>query len=100
MVVAALRSRLNSYYLRILQIFDLVDLSAYMNLDTFLLSLFSTYSAILALRSRVQVGIASHCFAAWFPEEKIFVKRDVSTAFSLSCEKVLNRKIGCFVEII
>ena len=100
MIIAALRSWLNSYYLWSLHIVDSVGLSAYMDLDTFFLSLFGSYSAILALRSRIEVWIASHCFAAWFPEEEIFVKWYVSTAFSLSCEKVLHRKVGCFVEII
>lgn len=100
MVVAALRPRLYCYYLGSLQIFNSVGLSVYMHLDTFLLSLFGRYSAIFALRPWIQVWIASHSFAARFPKEDVFVQWYVSTAFSLSNEKVLNRMVSYVVEVI
>ena len=100
MVVAALRSRLYGYYLGSLQIFNSVGLSAYMHLDTFLLSLFGRYSAVFALGPWILVWIASHSFAARFPKENVFAQWYVSTAFSLSSEKVLNRMVSYVVEVI
>jgi hypothetical protein len=99
-VVAALRSSLHRNNLRSLQIFRSVNLSIDMHFNAFLLPRFSSHSTVLAMRPRIEIWVASHSSAARFPEEQVFVKRYVPAVFSLSCEKVLNREVSYFVEVI
>ena len=72
-VVATLRSSFDRYYLGCLQVFHSVGLPVHMYFDTFLLSHFGGHSTVFAIRSRIQVRIASLGSTARFPEEDVLV---------------------------
>lgn len=83
-VVTTLRPSLNRNYSRCLEVLHSVCLSTNMYFDAFLLSHFSSKSAVFAIWPRVQIGIPSLSFTAWLPKEDVLIKRDVSAVFSLS----------------